>query len=178
MVSLNTCIVCESLAVGNGGICRVARLMARVVQEEVRASRLNARAVVLSDEQVPFGLDLRVTLTGASRMRFLWEVQRAALNHSHFIYDFVGMARAHCRLPLLRRPFLTWIHGIEVWEGDASRSDRLGAAGQCSGLEQRLYAGPCRTRCTVVLPAPKSAGWPPKRMSCRQPRPRLPGRPR
>ena len=45
------------------------------------------------------------------------------MTHSHFIYDFVGMARAHCRLPLLRRPFLTWMHGIEVWEG--TRPDRI-----------------------------------------------------
>jgi len=50
-------------------------------------------------------------------------VQRAALNHSHFIYDFVGMARAHCRFPFLRRPFLTWIHGIEAWED--TRPDRV-----------------------------------------------------
>jgi len=59
-------------------------------------------------------------------------VQKAALAHSHFIYDFVGMARAHCRLPLLRRPFLTWMHGIEVWEG--TRADRIAWARRADTL--------------------------------------------
>jgi phosphatidylinositol alpha-1,6-mannosyltransferase len=41
----------------------------------------------------------------------------AAFRASHFVYDSLSMSRAHCRLPMLRRPFLVWIHGIEVWEG-------------------------------------------------------------
>jgi phosphatidylinositol alpha-1,6-mannosyltransferase len=57
------------------------------------------------------------------RAKYVWDVQKAALTHAHFIYDFLGMARAHCRIPLLRRPFLTWMHGIEVWE--QTRPDRL-----------------------------------------------------
>ncbi len=41
---------------------------------------------------------------------------RRRLRRRHFLYDSLSMARAHCRFPLLRRPSLVWIHGIEVWE--------------------------------------------------------------
>jgi phosphatidylinositol alpha-1,6-mannosyltransferase len=40
----------------------------------------------------------------------------AALTHDAFIYDHLGVARAHPRLPGLRRPHAVWIHGIDVWE--------------------------------------------------------------
>src|ERR1035437_1438676 len=116
-------LACESLAPGNGGICRVARLMARVVGEECQAGRFKASAVTFSDQQPIAGFDLPVHTANGSRARFAWNAHKAAFVCSHFIYDFVGMARAHCRLPLLRRPFLTWIHGIEVWEG--ARPDRI-----------------------------------------------------
>ena len=42
---------------------------------------------------------------------------RAVLQHTHFIYDSAGMARAHPRLPGLKRPYAVWMHGIEVWHG-------------------------------------------------------------
>lgn len=113
----------ESFSAGNGGICRVARLMARVLAEDARAGGLHAEALSLNDASMPSGLGLPLTLARGSRARFFGETHRAAFNHSHFIYDFAGMARAHCRLPFLQRPFLTWIHGIEVWE--QTRPDRL-----------------------------------------------------
>jgi phosphatidylinositol alpha-1,6-mannosyltransferase len=40
----------------------------------------------------------------------------ASLRSTHFVYDFAGMARAHPRLPILNRPYLLWMHGIELWE--------------------------------------------------------------
>jgi phosphatidyl-myo-inositol dimannoside synthase len=116
-------LACESLVPGNGGICRVARLMARVIAEEVRAGRMTARALALSDERPALAPLISGAVAHGVRAKFAWEVQKAALTHSHFIYDFVGMARAHCRIPFLRKPFLTWIHGIEAWEG--TRPDRV-----------------------------------------------------
>src|SRR4029079_171316 len=50
----------------------------------------------------------------------------AAWRNTHFIYYFPGTARAHCRLPLLNHPFLTFIHGVEIW--DETRRDRADAA--------------------------------------------------
>ena len=167
---------CESLAAGNGGICRVARLMARVIGEEVQAGRISASALALSDShpphqlrgdrdgplslslsppegervpkagegtvhdpdawhgavEAPPGPRLPMTVARGVRAKFVWEVQKAALTHSHFLYDFLGTARAHGRIPLLRRPFLTWIHGIEVWE--QTRPDRLAWAGRAALL--------------------------------------------
>lgn len=122
----------ESLAAGNGGICRVARLVARVLAEEMRAGRLRADALVLSDQQNTPQLGLPVSLTRGSRASFVWQAQTAALSHSHFLYDFMGMARAHCRIPLLRRPFLAWIHGIEIWEN--ARPDRIAVARRAAVL--------------------------------------------
>lgn len=116
----------ESLAPGNGGICRLARLMSKVVAEEATAGRLEAEALVLSDRDVNCGIPLPVTVCSGSRLRFVTRTWRAALTHSHFLYDFVGMSRAHCELPLLRKPFLTWMCGIDVWKG--TRPDRIARA--------------------------------------------------
>jgi phosphatidyl-myo-inositol dimannoside synthase len=142
-------LAAESLSAGNGGICRVARLMGKVLAEEVQEGRFTAGGLVLSDQKPCSGVGLQVRTARGQRLRFAWEAHRAVLLHSHFIYDFVGMARAHCRLPLMRRPFLTWIHGIEVWEG--TRPDRVAWAKRADVLiansaytrdrAQRAYGG-------------------------------------
>ena len=116
-------LAAESLQAGNGGICRVARLMWKVLAEEASRGSLDAKGVVFSDKESPFGGGVPIKLVGQSRSRFACATHKAALSHSHFLYDFLGMARAHCRVPFLRRPFLAWIHGIEVWE--RTRPDRL-----------------------------------------------------
>jgi phosphatidylinositol alpha-1,6-mannosyltransferase len=42
------------------------------------------------------------------------------------MYNHVGIARAHCSMPLLDRPYAVWIYGIEAWSprmhGDYGRS--------------------------------------------------------
>lgn len=113
----------ESLLAGRGGICRVARLMALVLAEEVAEGRLKADAVALTDETSPPDVRLPVRCKNGSRVRFVADVWKAASRSSHFIYDFLGMARAHPRLPAVRKPFMTWLHGVEVWED--ARPDRL-----------------------------------------------------
>lgn len=88
--------------------------MARVLNDELGASHISALS--LSDRIPADDLGLSVYTAGGSRGRFVYKVHGAALTHSHFIYDFLGTARAHCRLPRLRKPFMSWIHGIDVWE--------------------------------------------------------------
>jgi phosphatidylinositol alpha-1,6-mannosyltransferase len=110
-------LAAESLAPGNGGISRLARLMSRVVAEEMRAGRLDVRALALSDRGADCGIPIPLQTCTGSRWRFVRNVWKASRSSTHFLYDFVGMARAHCRLPLLRKPFLTWMCGIEIWEG-------------------------------------------------------------
>lgn len=125
-------LAAESLEAGRGGICRVARLMARVLGEEHLSGTLDAAAVALSDRAPVEGLGIPVSALGRSRARFVLAVHAASLSRSHFIYDFLGMARAHCRLPLLRRPYLCWIHGVEVWE--TTRRDRIAYSGRARTL--------------------------------------------
>lgn len=110
----NVFFAAESLSAGNGGICRVARLVARVLNDELGASHVNALS--LSDAESADDLGLPIDTAKKSRARFVYKVHGAALTHSHFIYDFLGMARAHCRFPYLRKPFMSWMHGIDVWE--------------------------------------------------------------
>lgn len=114
----------DSLEPGNGGICRVARLMARVLEAREKREEIRARAIILKDATPPPDLTLRCVACNGSRLKFVSRVQAASFWADRFCYDFVGMARAHCRLPGLRRPMLTWIHGIEVWEGHDLRPDR------------------------------------------------------
>jgi phosphatidylinositol alpha-1,6-mannosyltransferase len=108
-------LAAATLRAGNGGIARVARLMARVLVEETAAGRLNAQAASFLDHDLP-NLGLAVRTTRGSKARFVWTLQKASLSFDHFLYDSLAMMRAHCRIPLLRRPCLSWICGIEIWE--------------------------------------------------------------
>ncbi len=51
-----------------------------------------------------------------SRGAFVMRCWSSALSRSHFIYNHVGISRAHCALPFLRRPYAIWIHGEDVWD--------------------------------------------------------------
>jgi hypothetical protein len=86
----------ESLAPGNGGVCRVAGLMARAIHD----SGWLARAVVLSDRQPPADVAVPARVLGGSRLAFARHVWQATPAASHVIYDLAGMARVHCRIPL------------------------------------------------------------------------------
>lgn len=119
-------LACESTVAGKGGIGRVARLIARVLGEERSRGVLEADGLALSDPEPARDLGMAMETSRSSRPRYVYRVQRAALTHTHFIYDNLGMARAHGRLPFLRRPFMTFIYGIEVWEG--TRRNRIRTA--------------------------------------------------
>jgi phosphatidylinositol alpha-1,6-mannosyltransferase len=101
---------------GNGGICVVARLMARVMADQAAAGRLDARALMFGDSVATGDLGISVRTARSSRLRYVIANFAAARAATHFIYDWVGMARAHWRLPPWARPYMTWIHGIDVWE--------------------------------------------------------------
>ena len=132
-------LAAATLLAGNGGIARVARLMGRVLAEEAAAGRLAVRSASLLDHDLP-DVNLPVTIARGWKERFAWEVYKAALSCDYFLYDFLGMVRAHPCFPLLRRPCLSWIHGIEVWES-ANRS-RL----RCARRADVLIANSAYTR--------------------------------
>lgn len=131
-MSVRICFATESLAAKDSGIGRVARLCARVIAEKVQQGECSMRLLALNDsESLPDWGEPTIPARG-SRLRFVWEANQALLSCTHFLYDFLGMARAHNKLPWPRRPFMVWIHGIEVWPG--SDPNRLIVAKQAQRL--------------------------------------------
>lgn len=107
---------CESLVAGNGGICRVARLVARVLSDEVAAGRIEMpTSVVLSDTANSNEFAFTSRSARGSRTRFVLGVNSALITNTHFIYDCGGMARSHQWLPFPSRPSLSFLCGIEAW---------------------------------------------------------------
>src|ERR1700677_4431138 len=89
-----------SLQPGIGGIARVARLMARVLIEEMYAGRLKLRGLTLGDQEAPPDLCLPLSLAKGSKFRFSLKAFMAGLSCRHFVYDACHLSQVH-RLPLL-----------------------------------------------------------------------------
>lgn len=100
-----------SLGAGDGGIARVARLSARTLM----AGGSSPTMLSLQDAGSVSVDGLRPASVGGSRASFAARCYLGALSHDRFIYDSVGTARAHPRVPGLKRPYCVWIHGVEVW---------------------------------------------------------------
>jgi phosphatidylinositol alpha-1,6-mannosyltransferase len=118
-------LAATSLRPGRGGISRVARLIARALDTSPTTQGVTAGGVVL-DDSPPRDVRFPVACANGSQLRFFSRVHAAAFRNTHFIYDFPGTARAHCRIPFLNHPFLTYIHGVEIW--DQGRRDRVESA--------------------------------------------------
>lgn len=101
-----------TLAAGNGGIARVARMSARAIAERGHPLMM---ASFLDKKPENFG-----TWSSApshnSKAGFAARCHLAALRCGEAIYDSAGIARGAPRLPGLNRPYAVWMHGIEVWE--------------------------------------------------------------
>ena len=147
-------IGCTSVRPSNDGIGRVARLIARALSDPEAGRNWTVRGVSLSaDGSATSGAFVSAN---DSRIRFLSRVTAATLTHDAFLYDGPGMARAHGWLPFPRRPYLTWIHGIESWPGTAHpkqvaaqrRADELVAITAYSKARAAAYE-PTAERATV-----------------------------
>lgn len=57
----------------------------------------------------------KIDTAHGSRLIYAARCHLAAVKYSNFLYDAVGPARAHPRMPGLRRPYGLWMHGNEVW---------------------------------------------------------------
>lgn len=113
---------CDVLTAGHGGIARVARMTARALAGAVE--RLDMLA--LHDDGPIEVAGRRSSTVKGSKLAYAARCHEAALNHDVFLYDQVGLARAHPRLPGLRRPYGVWIHGVEVWDHlSAARTQAL-----------------------------------------------------
>jgi phosphatidylinositol alpha-1,6-mannosyltransferase len=102
-----------SLEAGSGGIQRVARLMSRVILEDF-AGRTTASFLSLHDRTPAADIRAPVRCAGGSRVRLAFHALLA--RGTHLITDTCNLGQLR-RLPGLRRPYLTVLHGIEIWEG-------------------------------------------------------------
>jgi phosphatidylinositol alpha-1,6-mannosyltransferase len=126
MVRPRVVLCADSLQSDASGIGRVARLVARVLGKLMHSRVIDVEALVLRDQNAATDIGIPVRCAAGSRARLAYELHRAALHSSHFIYDVTGIARAHPMIPWLPRPYMVWMHGIEVWE--SARSNRLSRA--------------------------------------------------
>ena len=110
----------DSLISGNGGIAGVARLMARVLSEEAAQGHLNLFCETYKDPLPVKDLSINVRTAASSRLKFIFNLARRR-EASHFFYDSCNMSQAHPAIPGLNRPFLVFIHGVEVWEDAKTR---------------------------------------------------------
>jgi phosphatidyl-myo-inositol dimannoside synthase len=100
------------LGAGQGGIACVARITARTLLDEgADLSMLS----LLDEAGVSIAGHTATTVRG-NRLAYVAHCHKAALSHKYFLYDSVGAARAHPRIPGLRRPYGIWMHGVEVWD--------------------------------------------------------------
>lgn len=102
-----------SLQPGTGGIQRVARLMARVILDEF-GDRVDLNCLTLHDDAAPTDLPVAVSYCRSGQLRMALRAIRAG--GSHLITDACNLGQMH-QLPRLRcKPYLTFLHGIEIWE--------------------------------------------------------------
>ena len=99
------------LEAGQGGIAAVARMSIRALREAGFVPHVTS---FLDDKPLDTS-GAPMTAVKGHRFAFAWRCHAAALRHQRFIYDSVGMARAHPRFWPLKRPYAVWMHGIEVW---------------------------------------------------------------
>ena len=109
-------LAAESFSINRGGIARLARLTAKALADEAAEGALDFSILALSDQVPSKEFCLNSRTANGSRAQFVYQANRAAVRYTHFVYDFLGMSRAHCRIPLLARPFMVWICGKDVWE--------------------------------------------------------------
>ena len=104
-------VAAESFSLERGGVARVGRLLARVAA----GMGLDAELLALSDPDPTKDFGVPARTAAGSRAGFAFRCWTGGVTRSHFIYNHVGMARAHCSLPMLRRPYAVWMHGTDVW---------------------------------------------------------------
>ncbi len=107
-------LAAEGLEAKDSGIGRVARLMARVLSDEYPSDSWSS--VTLNDKNLVRFRNEKSFSARGSRLKFVMQVQTQALRSRVVLYDSLSMGRAHRFGPVRDRPYLVWMHGIDVWE--------------------------------------------------------------
>lgn len=124
----------DSLDLTQGGIARVGRLFYRILSEPELELCSSVGAVVFRDTAPPTESRFPVSCAYKSKLRYSFAVNTAAMRYTHFFYDFLGMGRAHCKIPGFKRPYACFVHGIEAWPGPWARQNRIDVARRASVL--------------------------------------------
>ena len=80
-------LAAESFTAGKGGICRVARLMAKVLAEKVLCGEMSAQAAVLNGEGANLRVGLDVTAAGSRLQSSVREIHAALLQLIRTSFD-------------------------------------------------------------------------------------------
>lgn len=107
-----------SLEAGTGGIQRVARLMARVLLDDF-ADCASVNLLTLHDKAAAAGISAPILFHGGSSWRMAYDAIRN--RGSHLITDASNLGQLQWLPGLRRKPHLTVLHGIEVWENAKKR---------------------------------------------------------
>jgi phosphatidyl-myo-inositol dimannoside synthase len=102
-----------SLAPGTGGIQRVGRMTVRVLRGLLPGEH-GLRALVLGDRDLPPDLPISGVAAAGSVVRFGLAAVTAAC--THLVTDACNLGQIQWLPNLRRKPLLTFLHGIEVWE--------------------------------------------------------------
>lgn len=103
---------------GRGGISRVARMTAKAIG----GAGAKTRSISLLDKDTHSTGGVRSKTAQGNKVKYAALCHMAAMQCDRFLYDAVGVARAHPQLPGLQKPYGVWMHGVEVW--DSLHEDR------------------------------------------------------
>jgi phosphatidylinositol alpha-1,6-mannosyltransferase len=134
----------QTFVPGNGGICAVARMTARVLLQHYPLEALAWQDV--DDHRIE---TVPVRVFRNRRILFALTNLAASQRATHVLYDHVGTARAHFDLPFRRRPYAVWVHGWELWHEPLPKHLRA-IAGAALVLANSAYTV---KRASTVLPA-------------------------
>jgi phosphatidylinositol alpha-1,6-mannosyltransferase len=109
--------------------------------------------VALGDSAPVKDFGLPSQAAAGSRARFAFACWAAARTSTHFVYNHPGIARAHLRVPMLRRPYAVWLLGMDAW-GDRMEGDY----GRAAAAADQLIAISEFTRRRGAERLPKVAG--------------------
>jgi phosphatidyl-myo-inositol dimannoside synthase len=112
----------QFIAVGLGGIARVARLSILALQRHTDVEALS----VQDNQSVNIGC-VKTRPFHSRRLNFVCANALQILKKRAMLYDFAGTARAHPFWLRRKSPYAVWIHGTEVWGYPELRPDYIAA---------------------------------------------------
>ncbi len=128
------------LAAGQGGIARLARMTARALVDSGADVDLLS---YLDDRDVEIA-GRRARLAHAGKLRYALLAHCLGLRADLALYDSVGLARGHPRLPGARVPHGLWIARHGSVGGHARRPSGLRPARRSRARQFQIHAGAAR----------------------------------